>query len=254
MSGDLEVIARRVLPLIDLTSLNDSRDDDVVALCRRAATPAGDVAAVCTWPCFLAEAARCLAGSPIRLAGVINFPDGGSDIAAAVREAKEAVAAGAGELDLVMPFEAWLAGERALARDLIAEVKAATNGRARLKVILETGALGSAENAAAAGQDAVDAGADFLKTSTGKRQPGATPEAAKAMLEVIRDSGGKVGFKASGGIRTTGQAGQYLTLADRILGIGWAGPETFRIGASSLLSDVLDHLQSGSGGARNSDY
>ena len=254
MSENLGAVARRVLPLVDLTSLNDARDDDVAALCAQAATPAGPVAAVCVWPRFVTAAVRELAGTGIAVAGVINFPAGGTDEAAAVAEAEQALSDGARELDLVMPYRAWLAGEREAARNLIAAVKTVARGRALLKVILETGALGPAESIAAAGRDAIAAGADFLKTSTGKRQPGATREAARAMLEVIREAGGGVGFKASGGIRTTAQAGEYLALADRVMGPNWATPRTFRFGASSLLNDVVAQLGHEEAETENSKY
>ena len=108
-------------------------------------------------------------------------------------------------------------------------------------VILEAGALGESVAVAAASRAALEAGADFVKTSTGKRSPGATPEAARAMLETIRERGSG-GFKASGGVRTAEQGAGYLALADELLGVGWATPETFRIGASSLLDDLLGRL------------
>ena len=254
MTGGLEEVARHVLPLIDLTSLNDARDDDVVALCAQATTPAGPVAAVCVWPRFVAAAMRELAGTDIPVASVINFPAGGTDEVAVVAETEQALFDGARELDLVMPYQAWLAGERETACSLMAAVKAVAQGHARLKVILESGALGPAETIAAASRDAIAAGADFLKTSTGKRQPGATLEAARTMLEVICEAGGEVGFKASGGIRTTAQAGEYLALADRIMGPDWATSRSFRFGASSLLNDVLAHLGHEQSETKNSKY
>lgn len=235
-------IVGRLIPLLDLTSLNDGVDDDIAGLCERAVTPAGEVAAVCVWPQFVTECRRRLAGSGIRVATVVNFPHGGADSELAVAEARAVVADGADEVDLVMPYEAWLAGERERANGLVAAVKQAIGTRITLKVILETGALGSAENAAAISRDAIGAGADFLKTSTGKRQPGATLEAAEVLLSVIRELGGNVGFKAAGGVRSTVEAAEYLDLADQMMGRGWAGPQSFRIGASSLLDDLLATL------------
>ena len=111
-----------------------------------------------------------------------------------------------------------------------------------MKVILETGRLRSPENIAAASRDAIAAGADFIKTSTGKTEVSATLEAAEIMLAAIARSGRRVGFKAAGGIRTTAQAGAYLALADRIMGPDWAAPESFRFGASGLLDDLLAKL------------
>ncbi len=242
MTDELQAAARRVLPLIDLTSLNDARDDDVAALCEKAVTPHGVVAAVCVWPEFVASAREKLDGSGLAIATVINFPNGACDAGASARETKAALEAGADEIDLVFPFETWLAGERETAMSLVAVVRETMGEIGLLKVILETGALGDSVAMAAAGLDAIEAGADFLKTSTGKRQPGATLEAAKALLGVIEAGHQGVGFKASGGIRTTAQAADYLSVADRLLGPDWAGPGSFRIGASSLLDDVLKHL------------
>ncbi len=243
MTDDLKAIAGRLLPLIDLTSLNDGRDDDVAGLCRQAVTPRGPVAAVCLWPEFVGEARSRLDGSGIAIATVINFPEGACDAVGAALAAGRVLDAGADEIDLVLPFEAWLAGERAAAITVVSEVRRAMGESGLLKVILETGALGDAKIIEAAGRAAIAAGADFLKTSTGKRQPGATLEAARAVLATIEACDQTVGFKASGGIRTTAQAGEYLTLADRILGPDWAGAGTFRIGASSLLDDLLATME-----------
>lgn len=239
---DLFFTAGRLLPLLDLTSLRDARDDDVAGLCRAAMTPAGPVAAVCVWPQFVAPAKRMLAGKPVRVAGVANFPEGRAEPDVVLVECRALLQDGADEIDLVMPYEAWLAGERDTARDLVAKVKGVTGDRALLKVILETGALGSTVNITAASRDMVAAGADFLKTSSGKRYGGATLEAAEAMLRVIKESGGRVGFKAAGGIREVSQAADYLELADSLLGDGWAAPERFRVGASGLLDELLEDL------------
>lgn len=245
--------AERILPLIDLTSLN--HDDDAAAierLCADAVTAHGPVAAVCLYAKFVPQARRLLEGSGVRVATVANFPKGGSDAGKASAETKAAVAAGAQEIDVVLPFAAWLAGERAKARDLIAACKAASGAQARLKVILETAALGPPAKVAEAARDAIAAGADFVKTSTGKGAGGATLEAAEAMLSEIRAAGGSVGFKASGGIRKVAEAAAYLALAERILGADWPRPDSFRFGASSLLGDVLqqlgDETRTGDGG------
>lgn len=232
---------RRLLASIDLTSLNDAHDDDIAVLCQKALTPFGPVAAVCSWTEFTADMTKRLAGESPAVAAVINFPYGDSDSKAAADEARDAVAAGANELDLVWPYRAWLAGEKNTACAVIAAVKAVA-GAAKLKVILETGALGKADIVARASADAIAAGADVLKTSTGKIAQGASLEAAEAMLGAIRASGKDVGFKASGGIRTVAEATAYLNLAERIMGPGWATPAHFRIGASRLLDDLLSSL------------
>ena len=236
--------AGRLLPLLDLTSLKDGRDDDIAALCAKAVTRHGKVAAVCSWPDFTADMKRRLEGSGVAVAVVINFPAGTEAPDAVLAETEAARAAGAEELDLVMPYRGWLSGERAAARELIAAVKAAA-GSASLKVILETGAFEDPRQVAEAGRDAIDAGADFLKTSSGKIPVGATPAAAEALLGVIKDTGGRVGFKASGGIRSLEEARTYLDIAEGILGADWVTPAHFRIGASKLLDAVLAELDAG---------
>jgi deoxyribose-phosphate aldolase len=240
---DPAALARRVLPLVDLTSLTGEEDEpQIVGLCRQARTPAGDVAAVCVSPRWAAVAAHELAGSPVAVAVVANFPEGDADPARARREAAQALEDGADEVDVVLPYAAWLANDEAGALAVVEAARAAVPAPARLKVILETGRLQRPDVIRAAAGAAVDAGADFVKTSTGKLKPGATPDAARAMLEAIVERDGAAGFKASGGVRTLEQAGEYLALADELLGPAWAGPPTFRYGASGLLDAVLAAL------------
>ncbi|MDJ0937113.1 MAG: deoxyribose-phosphate aldolase [Kiloniellales bacterium] len=244
MSARPQKLARRLLPLLDLTSLNDDRDDDIARLCAKAATPHGKVAAVCSWPDFAAEMAERLAGSGIGIAVVIDFPEGKGTAKSAAAEVRQALADGATEFDLVMPYRSWLAGERNSAKANISAVKAAA-GTALVKVILETGAFPGAAEIAEAARDAIVAGADVLKTSTGKIAVGATPEAAEAMLGVIQKAGGGVGFKAAGGIRNLEDAAVYLDIAERHLGAAWITPAHLRIGASKLLDLVLASLEAG---------
>ena len=235
--------AGRALSMLDLTSLGD--DDSpasVGTMLKRAVTPAGPVAAVCVWPAFVAQAKSALAGTTVRVATVSNFPHGRPDIAGAVATTKQVVADGADEVDVVWPYDSWLNGNSTIAGDLVAACKDACGSTAHLKVILETGRLQTATAIAGSSRDAIAAGADFIKTSTGKTPVSATLEAAHIMLEAIRDSGKPVGLKPSGGIRTTEQALAYLRLADNIMGAGWATPETFRFGASSLLDALLKTL------------
>ena len=239
---ELAAVARRALGLVDLTSLNADDDETVVGdLCDRAATPAGRVAAVCIMPAFTAVAAERLRGTTIRVATVANFPAGDPDPDGAAREVEAAVAAGADEVDVVAPWRAWLDGDPEVAVALVRACRQAC-GEAHLKVILEAGQLPGPDAVRALAADALGAGAHFVKTSTGKVGVGATPAAARAMLEAIRDAGAGAGFKAAGGVRTTEQAAGYLALADEVLGEGWAMPETFRIGASGLVDDLLRHL------------
>lgn len=238
--SDMKAVAARALGLLDLTSLNDDDDAAVVdALCARARTAFGPVAAVCIWPRFVAQAKEHLHGSGIKVAAVANFPAGGDDLARALQDTREIVGQGGDEVDLVMPYHRWLAGDRDVAKDMIASIKQACGDKARLKVILETGKLGDRQHIYDASRDAIDAGADMIKTSTGKIAVSATLEAAEAMLIAIKESGRDVGFKAAGGIRDTAGAGQYLALADLIMGADWADPWRFRFGASGLLNDLL---------------
>ncbi|MBA2517250.1 MAG: deoxyribose-phosphate aldolase [Solirubrobacterales bacterium] len=231
--------ARRAIALVDLTSLTGEEDDAALdALCAKALTPAGPVAAVCVYGAKVARVRSQLAPGTIRVAAVTNFPEGDNDPERARTESAAAVEAGADEIDVVLPWRAWLDGEHAAA---LMVIEAARSEAPVLKVILETGALGDPAVIAAASRAALQAGADFVKTSTGKRSPGATTEAALPMLEAIRDHGAG-GFKVSGGVRTTLQAAEYLAIADGLLGPTWATPETFRIGASTLLDDLLESL------------
>lgn len=231
--------ARLALSCLDLTSLNDADTEaDVIALCARAHGPHGTVAAACVWPRFAALARRELQAG-IAVAAVANFPDGSADVERAVRETHEIVEAGAQEVDVVLPFARLMAGDERAVVELLAAVRQACDGLV-LKVILETGVLVSDALVARAAQLALDAGADFLKTSTGKTPVSATPQAATVMLNAIAADprGARVGFKAAGGIRTVADAMVYFALVEQLLGASALNPQRFRIGASSLLNDI----------------
>jgi len=246
-------VARHALALLDLTSLSDDDTPDAIAaLCAEAVTPEGPVAAVCVYPRFVAQAREALAGSPVRVATVANFPAGVPDPGSVRAEVERAVAEGAHEVDVVLPHAAYRAGDRAQALLVVGAAREACGERARLKVILESGLFTDLAVLRAAAADALAHGADFVKTSTGKLGPGASLEAAEAMLLAVRDAGGTAGFKASGGVRTLADAAGYLALAERLLGPGYATPERFRFGASSLLAELLGALGHG-GGARAAD-
>ncbi len=236
-------LARRAIALIDLTDLSDDCTPAAIdALVQRALQLELPVAALCIWPRFLRQARAALGVSRIKLATVVNFPDGGEDIAETCRQTRQALEDGAVEIDFVLPWRAFLEGRTAVARDMIHAVAACLTPGAKLKVILETGALESPDAIAAASRLALGAGADFLKTSTGKTKLSATPEAARIMLTSIRESGRNVGFKASGGLRSLSQARDYLALADEIMGADWANADHMRFGASSLLDPLLAAL------------
>lgn len=234
--------AQRVLQLMDLTSLNaDDSDADIVALCRQAVSPAGSVAALCVYPRFvaLAKATLCeLAVADVLVATVVNFPAGGEDVEAAVAETRFCIEAGADEVDVVFPYRAFMAGDVVNGAKLVAACKAAC-GSKTLKVIIESGELKTPELIRQASLIAIQSGADFIKTSTGKVTVNATLEAAEVMLKVIQETGARCGFKAAGGVKTAADAAAYLALADRIMGAGWVSPQHFRFGASSLLGSLL---------------
>jgi deoxyribose-phosphate aldolase len=234
--------AARILPLLDLTSLDDDDTEaGIECLCARA-IDAG-VAAVCVWPRFLPVAKTRLARSPIRLATVANFPEGSDDLERTAAETAAALAAGADEVDVVAPIQAILDGDIGLVTELVQACRKAAPD-VTLKVILETGRLAEPARIAAAARAAIMGGCDMLKTSTGKIVPGATLEAAAVLLAVLEEADGRVGIKFSGGIRTTQQAAPYLYLVDHFLGSGWTSPTTLRFGASALLEDLLKILRS----------
>ena len=241
-------IARRAIGLLDLTDLNeDCTHEAIDALCERAVTPHGLVAAICIWPRFVSHARRQL-NEAIPIATVVNFPHGGTDVEIVRVETEQALRDGAAEIDLVLPYEAFREGDRVAAEGMVRTIREVVPPapRGTLKVILETGELGDERLVREASRLAIGAGADFIKTSTGKVETNATPETARIMLEEIAASGRRdVGFKPAGGIKTTADAGEYLALADRIMGPDWVSARTFRFGASGVLADLLATLEGG---------
>jgi deoxyribose-phosphate aldolase len=236
-------IARRALPLVDLTSLGDADDAaSTAALCARAVTPHGAVAAVCLWPRFVAQAKAALAGTKIRVATVVNFPSGSEPRPTVLPAIRQALADGADEIDLVFPHLEWLRGEKVKAATMVAAAKAICGPKVLLKVILETGRFADPARLAAACAEVIDSGGDMLKTSTGKIPEGASPDAVRVLLEAARKAPREIGVKVSGGVRTIDDARAYLALADRIRGATWVRPETFRFGASDLLHALLAAL------------
>ena len=231
--------ARTALACLDLTSLNDGDTAaDIEALCRRAQSPFGPTAAVCVWPRFVAQA-RALLPANIAVAAVANFPDGSADIERAVRDTREIVDAGGDEVDVVIPYRAL-----DVAPALLAAVRRACSGQ-RLKVILETGELADDALISHACSLALDAGADFLKTSTGKVKVNATPHSAALLLQAIAArevaqpaTRGKLGFKPAGGVRSVVDAAVYMELVTQHLGARALRPQRFRFGASGLLNDI----------------
>ena len=255
-SIDMTDSARTALACLDLTSLNDDDTEaDIETLCRRATGPHGHTAAVCVWPRFAAFA-RSLLPAEVAVAAVANFPGGRTDIPRAVADTAVIVAAGAQEVDVVLPYRALMAGDEHACIALLSAVRAACAGL-RLKVILETGELRDETLIRHAAGIALRAGADFLKTSTGKTAASATPAAARLLLEAIKaDPGarGHVGFKPAGGIRTVADAAVYIALVREVLGAAAVTPARFRIGASGLLNDIEAVLGGAPAGAAPSAY
>ncbi|ACS58702.1 MULTISPECIES: deoxyribose-phosphate aldolase [Rhizobium] len=229
------------LSLLDLTNLRDDcTEAQIDALCARAQTPYGTSAAICIWPRFVAQARNILGtGHAVRIATVVNLPSGDMEVADVAAEAREAIADGADEIDLVIPYRKLLAGNEKAVTDMVKAVRAECAGPVLLKVIIETGELKDAALIRRASELAIEAGADFIKTSTGKVAVNATLEAADIMIRAIRESGRKVGFKPAGGIGSLSDAALYLSLAETIMTPDWAMPSTFRFGASDLLDDIL---------------
>lgn len=238
-------VALAALSCLDLTELGDAATEEAtLALVDRASNAFGSVAAVCIWPRFVAAArARLGRNSPVRIATVVNFPSGDLPVAEVVAETTRAVADGADEIDLVIPWKALIAGDEQAVRDMIRAIRAAAPTPVTLKTILETGELKDPALIARASDIALEEQADFIKTSTGKVTVNATLEAARIMLEVIQRSGKAVGFKPAGGIRTVDDARAYFALCEEVLGAGWVAPSTFRFGASGLLGDILATLE-----------
>ncbi len=246
--------------MMDLTTLEGKDTPGKVRqLCQKARVPierdmsVGPVAAVCVYPNLVPVAREALAGSPVKVASVATaFPSGQSPLDVKLADVRRAVGLGADEIDMVIDRGAMLAGDYARVYGEIAATKEAC-GAAHLKVILETGELGSYDVVRRASEIAIAAGADFIKTSTGKVQPAATPGVTLVMLEAIRDhfqaTGRRVGMKPAGGVRTAKQALQYLVLVKETLGDAWLTPALFRFGASALLNDVLMQLEKEKTGA-----
>ena len=257
---------RLAISMLDLTTLEGKDSEGKVRqLCQKAMRPMpGDstvphVAAVCVYPNLVPAAREALGKSGVRVASVATgFPAGLVPLPVKIADARGAVALGADEIDMVIDRGAFLAGEYDRVFEEIVAVKDAS-GPARLKVILETGELETYDNVRKAAHLAMAAGADFIKTSTGKIQPAATPAVVLVMLEAIRDhyleTGQRVGMKPAGGIRTSKQALHLLVLVKETLGDAWLSPDLFRIGASTVTNDLLMQLvKETSGRYQSEDY
>lgn len=255
LKKDAKVLGLKLaVAMTDLTTLAGAdTPGKVESLCAKAIRPhpgRDDIphtAAVCVFPTMIRHAKRALEGSPVKVAAVSTyFPSGQAHMDVRVDETRRAVADGADEIDMVISRGAFLAGDFARVHDEIAITREAC-GDARLKVILETGELATLDNVRLASQVAIDAGAHFIKTSTGKVDPAATMPVTLVMLETIRDhylkTGQRIAMKPAGGIRSAKEALAYLVMVAETLGDEWLDPHWFRFGASSLLNDLLLQLE-----------
>ena len=257
---------KMILGMVDLTTL-EGKDSPgkVKQLCYKAAhlhdqhPGLPTVAAICVYPNMVPVAKVALAGTNIKIASVATaFPSGMTTLSAKLKEVRFVVDAGAEEVDMVISRGKFLSGDLEFVGDEIYQVKNAC-GAAKLKVILETGELVTLDNVRRASDLAMNAGADFIKTSTGKINPAATPVVVLTMLEAIRDhflqTGQRIGMKPAGGISTAKQGIQYLVMVRETLGQAWLTPDLFRIGASSLANDVLMQIiKQNQGNYQSSDY
>lgn len=245
----------RIISMVDLTTLEGKDTPDKVRrMCGKARTPASgetiespSTAAVCVYPSLVSVAREQLEGSSVAVASVVTyFPSGQVPVEEKLNDVEAAVNAGADEADMVMNRNAFLRGDYQRVYDEIAAAKE-ISGSTKLKVILETGELETYDNVRLASRIAIDAGADFIKTSTGKVQPAATMPVTLVMLQTVRNhyyrTGEMIGMKPAGGIRRAKQALRYLVMVKETLGDEWLGPERFRFGASSLLNDLLRQLK-----------
>ena len=239
--------AKIIIRCLDLTSLNNNDNEaKIIKLCQRAQTPYGNVAAVCVYPKFVKLCNEVLPkNSNIAIATVINFPKAQDDISKVIADINSAKKLGANELDVVFPYKHFLDKDYTFCKTFIDEVVKETGKRHTLKIILETGELKTSRLISEATNLCLKRGVNFIKTSTGKTDISATPEAANTILETILSSKTNAGFKASGGIKTINDAKKYLILAKLIMGSKWLSQDHFRIGASSLLDDLIKVIERG---------
>jgi deoxyribose-phosphate aldolase len=233
----------QIAELLDLTSLNT--DDDIakiILLCQKAQTPTKTVAAICVLPQFISVAKNLLAGSAIKIATVANFPKGDLPLDVVIADIKAAIAAGAQEVDVVFPYQEFLRSNKFYAYNFIRNCKHACGKNVLLKVILETGVLADEKVIAEVSKNLCYSGADFLKTSTGKVEVGATLAAVRVMLNTVKvmsiEMKRTIGVKVSGGVRTLAQATSYLDLAVEVMGDAWVSAEHFRFGVSQLWDEL----------------
>lgn len=231
-----------LIQLIDYTRLEDNDTSDAMSnFCQQAITPQGPVAAVCVYPQFIKLAKSIATNVPI--ATVVNFPNGAANTETTCAEIRHVLSLGADEIDVVMPYHLIMAGKHDEAYQFLLQIRTACQD-IPLKVILETGALKEAQEIALAADIAINADANFIKTSTGKIETGATSTAVCTMLTALKNNSKNCGIKISGGIRTKAQAIEYLKLIEEVMGSAWINNNNVRIGASQLLGTLLEDASS----------
>ncbi|MEW6991709.1 deoxyribose-phosphate aldolase [Colwelliaceae bacterium 6441] len=239
-------VAKLALSLMDLTSLtNEEREQDIITLCQQAQSDVGDTAAICIYPRFISVAKKQLAkqgNKQIKIATVVNFPEGNSETKSVVKDIIEAIALGADEIDVVFPYQALIKGDEQKGFELVQACKQACGKNILLKVIIESGELKTEKLITKASEISINAGADFIKTSTGKVAINATIAAAKVMVNVIKNTNPNIGLKIAGGVKDIVDVQAYLSLVMDTLGASWLNARHFRFGASGLLSHLLSTI------------
>lgn len=248
MTTDITDYYTRAISLIDLTSLNnDDSQENITELCSKANSSYGMVPAICVYPQFIETAKRRLAElgfNKINIATVCNFPHGNNSLTATLAEIETAINLGANEIDVVIPYSRLIDyKDYKTPYNILKSAKDICGPTVKLKAIIESGVLQTNNLITDATCLSIDAGADFIKTSTGKVKNNANLVSAECILQAIKKHGKSVGFKASGGIKLAEDAIKYLMLTERVMGKNWVSSANFRFGASSLLDDLIKQLE-----------
>ncbi|WP_095098245.1 deoxyribose-phosphate aldolase [Pseudomonas sp. Irchel 3A5] len=258
ISTEDEQLARQAISLFELMALDvDDTESRIVGLCQRAMTPLGPIAAICVYPRFVLLARTTLdrlQHRDIRVVAVVNFPYGSANEEAVMSETRAAVMSGADEIDLVYPFRTLLSGDQQTGANMVASCRAACGPDMVLTVTLEVGDLRDPQIIRDACLAAIIAGANFIKTSTGKLVTPPTTQAVRVMLESLVDVGGQVGLKFCGGLRTLNDARLFIEMARARFGPQWVSDQRVRLVGSSLLDDILSQLGVVEPGSRGNGY
>lgn len=246
ISPEDEQLARQAISLFDLVALDvDDTESRIIGLCQRAMTPLGPIASICVYPRFVLLARTTLdrlQHRDIHVVAVVNFPYGSPNKETVMSETRAAVMSGADEIDMVYPFRSLLSGDQQTGSEMVAACRAACGPDTLLTVTLEVGDLRDPQIIRNACQGAIVAGANFIKTSTGKLVTTPTPQAVRVMLESLVDVGGQVGIKLCGGLRTLADARMFMEMARTRFGPQWVSAQRVRLVGSRLLDDILSQL------------